>query len=67
MSLSLPRDIGLHMGEERKRHAESSYYYTSPTHHSTTLGFQFSYKTIKIKSCYEIERLNQLQAFFQAK
>ena len=40
MSLSLPRDIGLHMREERSWHAESSYYYMSPTQHSTALGIQ---------------------------
>lgn len=41
MSVSLPRDIGLHMGEERSWHEESGYYYTSPTHHSAALGFEF--------------------------
>lgn len=56
MSLSLPRDIGLHMGEERKRHAESSYYYTSPTHHSTTLGFQFKLHQLQDNQNQELLR-----------
>ena len=67
MSVSLPRDIGLHMGEERSWHAESSYYYyTSPTHHSTALGLKFKLATRQSKST-AATRLNQLQAWKQNK